>query len=651
MPKGKKGTPTKTTSRRSNGKLSETKAADERTHQSRSKSPGNGSLRTTVNLCQNHEFGHTLKQKQNLPKVVDKLVRVVSKVAPERPVNDLEGVSQIEKHNHDTRFKKNLYKHNFAENANVVNVNVEQEMETVTPVPEGLGDDIVVSVHAPEHDEFESEDDDRYRTSHNDSHSYQQRLESMRQDPIFKEMVNQAVAEQMRIERRERQNEREAHAKSLTSKPGGELTGGDVEIVQGALTNQSNEQIGVNINNSRMQTPIRPSRVINGGATNKSPSDTTIYAPAFAKVPDQQIQEGELVHSNYSPVVNKITEFLKQMRIDNVNREPGDSIVEGIRVNGDDNIGHDRDRFTTNTEPNPGTSRDNVNMQGQGQGDGMAGQAGAIMAKMVVDAENYRATLDQPPGTVHGQFSPNQNFSADDEFLHITCHVDGPLKQKIERGEFIELEKLLPKDPTKKLTNDGRMELVNRDGYTYFVPAADKDKINGVRKWEQAFRVYAAIYSKANPHRASEIWQYVYTINLAASSYIWENVACYDYTFRHLMSNNPSRSWAIIYHQMWSLAMRDPVQRANGSFHSRSGHGQGDTGGRNTSRDNYCWKFNKNKCRFGSRCRYEHRCNYCDGFGHGVFNCSRKSKSKERRHEKFDSNRNLDDNHHKGQQN
>ena len=66
----------------------------------------------------------------------------------------------------------------------------------------------------------------------------------------------------------------------------------------------------------------------------------------------------------------------------------------------------------------------------------------------------------------------------------------------------------------------------------YLTPVSDREgKISGLRKWEQAFRVYAAIYSKANPCRAAEIWQYLHVINTAAASYTWDNVAYYDYTF------------------------------------------------------------------------------------------------------------------------
>ena len=94
------------------------------------------------------------------------------------------------------------------------------------------------------------------------------------------------------------------------------------------------------------------------------------------------------------------------------------------------------------------------------------------------------------------------------------------------------------------------MEIVSRDGMAYFAPAQDKgSRINGLHRWEQAFRVYAAIYSQANPSRATEIWQYVHVINIAAGSYTWENVSFYDYTFRQLMSQKPKRSWAKTYTQ------------------------------------------------------------------------------------------------------
>ena len=216
---------------------------------------------------------------------------------------------------------------------------------------------------------------------------------------------------------------------------------------------------------------------------------------------------------------------------------------------------------------------------------------------------------------------------ADDEFFHLTCHVDPNIIPKIEKGEFVDLEKLLPRDPTRKLSGDeGRMELANRDGAIFFILASKQEqgKISGVRKWEQAFRVYAAIYSRANPHRSAEIWQYVYIINLAASSYSWDNVACYDYAFRQLMAQHPEHCWSTIFQQMWSLSMRDPISHGSNisSYRNRSNNNGNQVKG---NRDNYCWRLNKNRCNFGTRCKFEHNCLYCDTYSHGLFNCPKKN--------------------------
>ena len=107
-------------------------------------------------------------------------------------------------------------------------------------------------------------------------------------------------------------------------------------------------------------------------------------------------------------------------------------------------------------------------------------------------------------------------------FFHVTCHLDEELKSKIEKGEFVDLERLLPKFRGSKSAamNENKMDLVYHDGHSYFVPAVADNRITGIRRWEQAFRIYSTVYSQANPLRAAEIWQYVHTINTAASSYV-----------------------------------------------------------------------------------------------------------------------------------
>ena len=217
----------------------------------------------------------------------------------------------------------------------------------------------------------------------------------------------------------------------------------------------------------------------------------------------------------------------------------------------------------------------------------------------------------------------------DDEFFHVTCHLDANLKDKIAQGEFVDLERLLPKSVKMVHANeDRRVQLVQRDGEMYFAPVTDKDsRIGGIRKWEQAFRVYAAVYCQAYPGRSSKIWQYVHIINSAAAFYVWENVAEYDFVFCHLMAQNPERSWAKTYAQMWNIALREPIQKGKYSSGSNFGSSSQSGGTSRTGnwRDRCCWKYNKNRCNDVS-CHYDHRCTYCGGWGHGAFECRKKKR-------------------------
>ena len=181
-----------------------------------------------------------------------------------------------------------------------------------------------------------------------------------------------------------------------------------------------------------------------------------------------------------------------------------------------------------------------------------------------------------------GQAAQTVEKLSDDDFFHLTCHIDQSLRAKIEKGEYVDLEKLLPKHKGR-YSDDTKLEWVHREGGTFLVPASSErdNKINGIRRWDQAFCVYATIYCGANPHRSQEIWQYVSVINHAATGYSWENVANYDFTFRHLMEFNPNRSWASTYNQMWNMSMRDPFPKSSNG--KTSGYVQGNSYGTKSS--------------------------------------------------------------------
>ena len=357
-------------------------------------------------------------------------------------------------------------------------------------------------------------------------------------------------------------------------------------------------------NKETLRTPVKGNGAELVGHRNKnrdivkSPSDTTVYVLVLKRI----VRNPE---KNEDIMVNQISNF-----------------IEGIRVQ----------EATNNSPvnvPRPGTSGDGSrNVRREEVED-----ARSHAAQMIVDAENYEAAMINPTGMdiSNGNSQSVRQVAimdTDDEFFHLTCHVDPALRGKIQKGEFVELERLLPKEKFAARHNEGRMELVNKDGMTFFVPAKEM-KINNVRKWEQAFRVYGAIYSEANPHRSAEIWQYVFIINSAASAYQWDNVAYYDFTFRQLMAANPNHNWGKIYNQMWNLAMRDPINKIG--FSSQGFHSDEKGQGSGKKRSNYCWKFNKSSCTEGKSCNFPHRCYFCDAFSHGIQSCRKQDKKEQQK--------------------
>ena len=391
----------------------------------------------------------------------------------------------------------------------------------------------------------------------------------------------------------------------------------------------------------------------------KSPSDTTLHAPGLKMMSDTN---GPGVQACNENVINHISQFVERVRIDTADSQRVESV-------GQPQLVYSQELDEAPPAAPPCDKRPRV--------DSGTLEAREVAQDLLVQADQYKAVVRKPegipnanvivtqslpvqeqghqglvqghlfhnavpnevgvahamPGGVAIPLASNEHMHfEDDEFFHLTCHVDSTMKQKIERGEFIELEKLLPRTRTfnQKFSDDNKMQLVNRDGSSFWVPM-EREKISSLRKWDQAFRIYAAIYSRANPSRSPKIWQYIHVITTAANTYSWDNVAEYDYTFRQLMATYPQRSWARIYHQMWNLALHEPASRSQYNYGSKGNNSGSGSGAMKTpeGRDRYCWKYNKNKCR-NPKCEWEHRCHYCDGWGHGYWNCyKRLGKKKE----------------------
>ena len=286
------------------------------------------------------------------------------------------------------------------------------------------------------------------------------------------------------------------------------------------------------------------------------------------------------------------------------------------------------DRVSTLQDPLPSMSRDYGGRDRPAQ---LSPQEPA--EKMVRDAECAKAQIFPPKGNQSTPVIDSRRdlfqFIAqmDEDYLVIGGHVDEALAAKIVNGEYVDFGKLIPKD--RILTEeDGRMELVHQEGKTYWVPVSDTTSINNFSKWEQAFRIYANIYTRAHPQRSSELIQYNHVIHAVSLTYLWDNVYNYDKEFHMHLSRHPNQSWAVILQQAWSMRLKDKINRFESPSVSQNPNQFG-SGGRGRSHEP-CRRYNRGKCNFGAACKYEHCCTYCNKIGHGFFSCRRASADRDK---------------------
>ena len=211
--------------------------------------------------------------------------------------------------------------------------------------------------------------------------------------------------------------------------------------------------------------------------------------------------------------------------------------------------------------------------------------------QLICEVEMAKAKIFPLPGNDN---LPNFQFitKIDQDYLMVGNHVDEVTRQKIVRGEYIDFGKLLSKD--RILTEeDGRMELIMKNGRTYWSPISDAVTINGFARWEQAFRIYSNIYTSEHPQKSGELIQYNHIIHSISLSYVWENMYAYDKEFRIHISKHPEHSWAVILQQAWSMKLRDRISHSEGGHFSSRFNGSS-SGGKNKSNEP-CKKYNKGK--------------------------------------------------------
>ena len=189
-----------------------------------------------------------------------------------------------------------------------------------------------------------------------------------------------------------------------------------------------------NLINKKETTP----KQVNGEII-KSPSDTTIYQPALLKQANET-----------NAVISKISNFVENIRLETRHTATPE----------------DRHRQPQHSrsipQPQLSTSQE---VQDEAE-------------QIILDVEHLKADNQPPKGKSFDLDKLDyqkflQKLDDDDEFFHVTCHISPGVQSKIAKGEFIDLEQLLPKDkgsggyaPTATSNEENRVELVSRDGHT-----------------------------------------------------------------------------------------------------------------------------------------------------------------------------------------
>ena len=124
------------------------------------------------------------------------------------------------------------------------------------------------------------------------------------------------------------------------------------------------------------------------------------------------------------------------------------------------------------------------------------------------------------------QFSFNKerihSMLVDEEYSVIGSHLDDMTIEKIKAGQYVDFAKLLPRDKLA-IEEDNRLQLVVKDGQVFWQPPTNSGNMGNISsyyRWEQAFKVYSNVYTKAYSHCASELIQYSHDIHAASLTYI-----------------------------------------------------------------------------------------------------------------------------------
>lgn len=178
----------------------------------------------------------------------------------------------------------------------------------------------------------------------------------------------------------------------------------------------------------------------------------------------------------------------------------------------------------------------------------------------------------------------------------LALHISTNIKEKIWKGDFIELSQLFDN------TNEPKSQVVKLiNGELQIGTSSQKKQPLTIEAWSDAFIIYMSILLIKNPSIARDLLQYMSTIR-SASKQNTTGWVSYDRLFRQKLSYNPdSMRWSSIDAELWLVTMSITQSQAVPS-------------------KKVCFDFNEKGFCSKYACQYLHKCKKCQG-AHSSLTC------------------------------
>ena len=136
----------------------------------------------------------------------------------------------------------------------------------------------------------------------------------------------------------------------------------------------------------------------------------------------------------------------------------------------------DRRRSQAPDEQRPSTSREEVPEE--------------RADRMLCEVEQGKSRIYQTPGKglidIERQFV--HSAMCDEEYYVLAAHLDEGVCEKIGKGQYLDFAKLVPKDRLI-VEEEQKLQMLIKNGQTFWVPVNEGSAITGYAKWLRAFRI------------------------------------------------------------------------------------------------------------------------------------------------------------------